>query len=105
MTKFPHNIILVPVLALVVAVLPLPYGYYALLRLVVTAFAAFFAYTEYNTHDKYTGWFFSFVAVALLFNPLVPVHLSRSSWFLLDLIGAGVFAAYWKSTDGKTWRS
>ncbi|WP_421416868.1 DUF6804 family protein [Agrobacterium tumefaciens] len=44
MTTFPGHIILVPAVALVIAVLPLPYGYYTLLRLGITAFAAFFAY-------------------------------------------------------------
>ncbi|MBB2905806.1 hypothetical protein FHR76_002188 [Rhizobium sp. RAS22] len=97
MTTFPRNIILLPAAALLVALLPLPYGYYTLLRLVITAFAAFFAYVEYDKQKAFTGWVFGFIGVALLFNPLIPVHLSRSSWFFLDLIAAGVFAAYWNS--------
>jgi hypothetical protein len=33
-------------------------------------------------------------AVALLFNPLVPVHMSRHDWQRLDVVGAFVFAVY-----------
>ena len=101
MTTFPGHIILVPAVALVIAVLPLPYGYYTLLRLGITAFAAFFAYIEYEKHGAFTGWVFGFICVGLLFNPFIPVHFSRSSWFILDLLGAGVFAAYWKFSTTK----
>ncbi|UXS98925.1 DUF6804 family protein [Agrobacterium tumefaciens] len=99
MITFPRHIILVPAVALVIAVLPLPYGYYGMLRLVIMAFAAFFAYIEYEQHKAFTGWVFGFICVVLLFNPFIPVHLSRSSWFILDLIAAGAFAAYWKFFD------
>lgn len=95
MKNFPHSIILIPAIALVIAVLPLPYGYYTLLRLLITAFAVFLAYVEYDKQKTLTGWATGFIAVALLFNPLVPIHLSRSSWFFLDLISAGLFGAYW----------
>ncbi|UHS56026.1 DUF6804 family protein [Agrobacterium vaccinii] len=101
MKTFPQNIIVIPAIALVIAVLPLPYGYYTLLRLVITAFAAFFAYVEYDKQKTLSGWAIGFIAVALLFNPLIPVHLSRSSWFFLDLIAAGVFGAYWKLSGQK----
>ncbi|MFK3691096.1 DUF6804 family protein [Agrobacterium tumefaciens] len=55
MTTFPRQTILVPAVALVIAVLPLPYGYYTLLRLGITTFAAFFAYIEHEKHGAFTG--------------------------------------------------
>jgi hypothetical protein len=32
--------------------------------------------------------------VALLFNPVVPVHLTREIWFFIDLAVAAIFAVY-----------
>ncbi len=39
---------------------------------------------------KYS-WGIGFVAIALLFNPAVPVVLSRNAFLLLDLLSIGVF--------------
>ena len=36
----------------------------------------------------------AFVAVALLFNPLFPVHLSRELWAGIDVATAAMFIAY-----------
>ena len=36
------------------------------------------------------GW--AFIAVALLFNPVVPVHLDRETWRVIDWGVALIFA-------------
>lgn len=72
---------------LALAVLPLPYGYYQLLRLVTTgvfAWAAIIAFRRGNA-----GYGFGFAVLALLFNPVVPVYLSKAVWMPIDL-GAAV---------------
>ena len=92
---------LVPAALLVIAVLPLPYGYYQLLRLAVTAVALYIAWSEYQASNGMTGWALAFGLCALLFNPLIPVHLSRESWFVIDLAVAGIFGAYWFVVGGK----
>lgn len=66
---------------------PLPYGYYTLLRLVacgVFAFAAFVAFAKAASH---LAWLY--VLLALVFNPIIKVYLSKGSWTLIDL-GAGL---------------
>jgi hypothetical protein len=34
-------------------------------------------------------------AVALLFNPIAPVHLTRDAWGIIDLGAAALFGAHY----------
>lgn len=77
---------------LVVAILPLPYGYYTFLRLVVTIAAAAAAYVDYQSSRSLNWRVIVMGLVALLFNPVVTVALSRSTWLPIDLLTAGLFA-------------
>ncbi|MCV9944917.1 DUF6804 family protein [Rhizobium sp. BT-175] len=96
-----NNLILVPVALLFVALLPLPYGYYIFLRLVIAASAAYLAWQDYKKQNAFNGWSLILSMVALLFNPLIPVYLDRGSWFIIDLAVAGIFAMRWHvSADG-----
>ncbi len=61
-----------------------PYGYYTLLRWVVCGAAIF--NTIGFSKAKLTGWGLVFGALAFLFNPLFPIHLTKSSWVGIDLI-------------------
>jgi hypothetical protein len=65
------------------------YGFYTLLRLVVCLSAAYFAFTA--SQLKMPVWMWIMVGTVLLFNPLLPVRLSRSEWQPLDFIAAVVF--------------
>jgi len=61
-----------------------PYDdYYTLLRWVVCGVAAFAAFQAGKS--KKTGWMWALVIVALAFNPLLPVHLQRDTWAVIDL--------------------
>ena len=69
-----------------------PYGFYVLMRFVVCGSAAYLAVGAHR--DKSHFWMWVMGAVALLFNPLVPVHMHRHDWQRLDVVGAFVFAMY-----------
>jgi len=69
---------------LFLALARLPYGYYTLLRFVVcgtTAYGAYFASTE----QKKPAWAWTFGIIAVLFNPFIPIHLSRDIWAVIDV--------------------
>lgn len=72
------------------ALAPWPYGYYQLLRFVVCGVAVYLVYTAYNWQKMWAVWLFGFIAV--LFNPLIPIHLSRELWPPIDIICALLFA-------------
>lgn len=75
---------------LLLAIPPIwPYVYYQLLRWIVALTAAFVAYSAYE--DEKVSWIGVMVGVAILFNPIVPIELSKPTWVLLDLAVAGIF--------------
>ena len=71
---------------LLLALLDWPYGYYQLLRLVVTGAAAWVAYVAYTAKKQWL--MVIFIIIALLFNPLAPVHLDRETWAGIDVLCA-----------------
>jgi hypothetical protein len=76
---------------LLIAVGRHPYSYYQLLRVVVCCVAWLAAVRA--RERKLDQWLWAFGAMALLFNPFVPATMSRESWQVFNLIGAGMFAA------------
>jgi len=80
----PHAIrALLATAFLLLATLNLPYGYYTFLRIVVCGVSVYVAYQGYQWGQQWAMWVFGLVAV--LFNPLVPVHLTKEIWLPIDL--------------------
>ena len=86
--------VIASIVLLVLAVLPLPYGYYTLLRLVVCFTAVFLAWFSYKQQRIRWAWIMVFVAV--VFNPVIAVHFGKELWIVIDLITAIVFGIYLK---------
>lgn len=63
-----------------------PYGYYQFLRLAVTAMSIWIAVTANRRGQG--GWSVAGWALALLFNPLIPIYLDREIWMPIDWIAA-----------------
>lgn len=74
---------------LLLGVFELPYGYYTFLRLAVTAAAIVLMILMSKFGE--IGWCFGLLPVALLWNPIITVSLSRSVWLPLDLLAAAFF--------------
>lgn len=64
------------------------YDYYTILRWVVCGFSAYAAYRKFEESNVGWGWIFAVIAVT--FNPVVPVHLSRETWQPIDLTSGGI---------------
>jgi hypothetical protein len=90
--KRPHLIpCIIAAIMLFLALASWPYGYYQLLRFVVCGVSVYVAFMAYNWHKMWATWLFGFIAV--LFNPLIPVHLSRELWQPIDGICGVIFIA------------
>jgi hypothetical protein len=66
-----------------------PYGYYKLLRFLVCAVSAYGVY--FSGEIKKIGWVWIFGGIAILFNPIIPIHLGRDTWAIVDLGVALIF--------------
>jgi hypothetical protein len=73
---------------LLIAAAPLEYGYYTFLRLAVTAASVWIAIVAGRA--KQTGWTLAAVFLAIVFNPLIPVWLSKGVWMPIDVAGAAL---------------
>jgi hypothetical protein len=90
MRNRPHTFpALIAAIMLLVAIAPLPYGYYQFMRWLVCGVAIYIAVCAYRWGKAWAIWIFS--AVAVLFNPIFPIHLSREVWLPLDSVGALLF--------------
>jgi FtsH-binding integral membrane protein len=66
-----------------------PYAYYQILRWVVCLASAYTAYLYYQSKNMALLWLF--VAMAILFNPIAPIYMSRNTWQTFDVIAAVIF--------------
>lgn len=66
---------------------PLPYGYYTFLRLIACGVFAFAAFLAHERKHVVLPWVYGLLAI--LFNPVVKVHLPKEAWMFVD-IGAGI---------------
>lgn len=100
-TSRPHVIpATVAALALFAALGQWPYGYYTLLRFVVCGAAGYTAFVMYGWGRIALAWLFGFIAV--LFNPVVTVHLSRGLWQPIDAVCGVAFLLVTIATRRRT---
>ena len=70
----------------------LPYGYYQLVRFAGMLGFALLAYTSYE--KGYKAEVIIYIALVILFQPILKVALGRSIWNMVDLIvGAGLIVS------------
>ncbi|MGA2914719.1 MAG: DUF6804 family protein [Sedimentisphaerales bacterium] len=84
---------------LLLALADWPYGYYILLRFVVCGSAAFVAYLGYFIKKQWVIW--TFGIIALLFNPIIRIHLNRELWAFIDIAVAVIFIVNIFAIGGK----
>lgn|GEM_PF-1956954 len=71
------------------AVLPLPYGYYGFLRLVVSGFSVFafiktpVVFKAEVLHQQIFRLIFAIYGI--IFNPILPVHLKKDTWIFINI--------------------
>jgi len=65
-----------------------PYGYYILLRWVC---CGIFAYPAFQSLDKVKqGWIWVLGITALVYNPILRVHLNREVWSIINVLTIGI---------------
>lgn len=80
---------------LLVALLDMPYGYYTLLRIMVTISAGVHCWFVLTREDA--GNILNrlqaaiFFAIGILFNPVIPIYLDREVWQIIDVAVAVLF--------------
>jgi hypothetical protein len=79
-----------PIIMLLLCFFHWPYKYYIILRFVVSGCAGYIAYQ--HTEDKILSiQSIIFILITILFNPVLPIYFSKSSWAILDIACAIIF--------------
>ncbi len=68
-----------------------PHRYFVFLRLVIAIAAAVLVLAAQKQGS--TGWMWTMLGILVLFNPLVPFHVSADVWRLIGVAVAAVFIA------------
>ena len=80
------NLAIACVIAAGIGLLPLPYSYYVLLRLLFFGCLLFMGYAVYEKVQVFSPPIFIIGGLALLYNPIFLVHLgSKGLWFSINL--------------------
>ena len=80
--RFP-GVITIAAIAVAIGLLPLPYGYYMLLRLFLCGVCLYFLSSVTGVRD---GEKWVLAGLAVLYNPLVPVELgSKPLWSIINI--------------------
>lgn len=80
------NFVVACAVAAGIGLLPLPYAYYVLLRLLFFGVLLFVGYAVYEKAQQVTPPLFVIGGLALLYNPLFLVHLgSKVAWLAVNI--------------------
>ncbi len=78
-------------LMLLIATADLDYSYYQFLRIIICGISVFLAWYFIKLSFIWFGWVS--MVIAVLFNPIFPIFLDKSTWIAIDLICAVLFLA------------
>ena len=88
----PEKIVaMVVAVALLLALAPWPYFYYQLLRVIVCGGGIFCGIALWNSSERGRALAIALFITALVFNPLIPVHLARAAWSIINVLSAALF--------------
>jgi len=80
-------------LILLLCLLPMPYGYYILVRFISMVAFGVMAYRYYTQHK--VALTITFSSLAVLFQPFIKIALGRMMWNIVDVIVAVLLIVLW----------
>lgn len=87
----PKPLIYIAAGFLLIGVLPLPYGYYMLLRFIACGVFAWAAYIAFERNENILPWVF--IVLAIVFNPILKIHFPKEMWAVIDFC-SGIFLIF-----------
>ena len=94
-------------LILLLCLAPMPYRYFILVRFIATVGFGYMAFQYFKQRKEVLTW--TFVTLALLFQPFAKIALGRIVWNIVDVIVAIglviLFIMEWKSGKNATYNT
>lgn len=86
-----YKILALAAALLFIAVAPLPYGFYTFIRIIVCGCASWMAYQSFSAGEKtFWPWLMGFIAI--LFNPVATIYMTKEIWMVADTFTGALFA-------------
>lgn len=96
-----QRLCILAIVMLLIAVLPLPYAYYQIMRWVICACSIAFAYKYFKEKETpNTAILYGFLAA--LYNPIATIHLGKPLWVVVNLLTVLAFAHAYRSIKKQT---
>lgn len=77
---------IVGIISILTTLPEVPYGVYNLNKVILTAVAICYAYWIKKNINKQDAWFWILIGIAVLFNPIIPIHLGdKLIWAVIDI--------------------
>ena len=96
-------ILCLPTILLIVALFPMPYAYYQIMRWLLCGYSCFVIWDLHkqnkNSFQVTKG---VFMLMAILYNPISPIHLARDSWLVINVISGLVWGFYFLKIERLT---
>jgi len=87
---------------LIITIFPLSYPIYYLGKIPVCLAAAYYCYNNYNKGQSQNKRFWIFLGIAIIYNPLIPLHLFFSIlWIVVDIATAIYFYRFIKMVSSE----
>ena len=84
--------LLIPAALLIAApIISFPYGFYTFLRLLISITAILIIYYSYKGSGGINEISILFGLILILYNPIIPTHLSREIWMPINFITSGIY--------------
>lgn len=85
--KYKQSATIIAIILLVLAIpAGLPYGYYVFLRWIITACSVLLLLIAHKSGQ--IKWSACLVVIAVLFNPIIPIHLTKDIWIGINALVA-----------------
>lgn len=81
-----QKIQLVGAIVLMLCIFPMPYGFYTIIRVIITIISVYLAYTYQKQAKRELA--ISFITIAFIFQPFIKLVLGREIWLILDILVA-----------------
>jgi len=75
------------------SIFDLPYGFYTFMRILTFILSCVFALLYYTELDSFSPTLIPVFIIGVLWNPIIPIYLTKDIWVVLDLIAAIVEGA------------
>ncbi|MBE8712693.1 DUF6804 family protein [Sphingobacterium hungaricum] len=76
------------IIVLMLCLLPMPYGYYTIVRICTVVYFGYLTFNVDTKSNKNRKVLFFYIAIIILFQPFIKLPVGRLIWNIIDVVVA-----------------